>query len=115
MLSSVYFGQTQDETYEFLYVDEIPKFDYKGIELSEYLYENIEYLKKFDIEGRVIASFVIDEKGKVCDVEVIKSITEICSDAVVKVLSSMPKWKPGKVNGKPVRVRLYITIVFRLL
>lgn len=108
----------QDEkdktTYQYLFVDEVPKFGEKGGDFSDYLYENIKLPKNFSDKDKILVSFVIDEKGKVCDVEIIKSYSAIFNDAVIEVLSSMPKWKPGKLKGEFVKVQLYLELVFKL-
>jgi hypothetical protein len=54
-------------------------------------------------------------KKSVCDVKIIKGSTDICKNAVIEVISSMPKWKPGKYKGEFVRVRLYITNDFKII
>lgn len=114
MWTSISYSQN-DTTYEFLYVDEIPKFENNGIELAKYIDENLKLPQFFSWEDKAITSFIIDENGSICDIRIIKSYTDIFKNAVVDVLSHMPKWKPGIKNGKYVRVRLYITVEFKTL
>ncbi|MDP4246810.1 MAG: TonB family protein, partial [Bacteroidota bacterium] len=66
--------------------------------------------------GTVRVSFIVDEKGKVTDVHLLgdrRSATSL-DDQVVKVISNMPAWTPGKVKGKNVKTRLELPIVFEL-
>lgn len=115
ILFSVHYSQTKNDVYEFLMVDEIPKFEGNGMDLSEYLIANLIHPKFFSGDDEVVTSFVIDENGNVCNIKVIKYYTEISKNAVIKALSSMPHWKPGRYKGKHVRVRLYITVNFKMI
>lgn len=66
------------------------------------------------IRGRVQVSFVIDEKGKVRDVEVVKGVHPSLDNEAVRVIEASPDWKPGVLGGKPVRSRLSLYIEFKL-
>lgn len=66
------------------------------------------------IRGRVQVSFVIDEKGKVRDVEVVKGVHPSLDNEAIRVIEASPDWKPGLMNGKPVRSRLSLYIEFKL-
>lgn len=114
VLSSISYSQTKNPVYNFLVVDEIPKFDGN---VSEYLTTTAYSIlpRFFSGDDEVIASFVVDEEGNVCDIKAIKYNLEICKDAVIKALSSMPKWKPGIYKGERVNVRLYVTVTFRII
>jgi len=105
-----------DTTYQYLLVDEVPRFGEKGLDLFKYLYDDIysKLPKNFGGTDKVLASFVVDTNGEINDVNIIKSYTNICEDAVKNALSTMPKLKPGKLDGKFVRVRLFIELVFKL-
>lgn len=59
-------------------------------------------------------SFVVTKKGKVTDVHVVKSPDEGFNEEVVRVIESMPKWKPARVKGKKVACRMNLPILFRL-
>ena len=75
-------------------------------------------LKKYDISQyrgkpvRVLARFVVDTDGSIDDVEIVKPGRKLMNDAVVAVLKGMPKWKPGTIDGKPVRVRYTLPVRF---
>src|SRR5688572_2055554 len=64
-----------------------------------------EEARKNKIEGKVIVQFIINEDGTCSDFEVIKGIGYGCDEAAVEAFKKMPKWNPGLVNGKPVKVR----------
>ncbi|MBR5925233.1 MAG: TonB family protein [Bacteroidales bacterium] len=66
------------------------------------------------IRGRVQVSFVIDEKGKVRDVQVVKGVHPSLDNEAIRVIEASPDWKPGLMNGKPVRSQLSLYIEFKL-
>lgn len=66
------------------------------------------------IRGRVQVSFVIDEKGKVRDVRVVKGVHPSLDEEAVRVIEASPDWKPGKLGGKPVRSQLTLNVEFKL-
>jgi len=66
------------------------------------------------IQGRVVCSFVVEEDGTVSNLEVIKHIDPALDKEAVRVLSQMPKWNPGTIQGQAVRVKYTVPITFRL-
>ena len=66
------------------------------------------------IQGRVVVSFIVEKDGSLTDIKVEKSIDPLFDKEAVRVVKSMPKWKPGMYRGKPARVKYYIPISFRL-
>jgi protein TonB len=98
-------------------VEEMPEFPGGQSALMKYLSENIRYpviAQENGIEGRVICSFVVERDGSITDVQVVRGVDPSLDREAVRVIQSMPKWKPGKQRGKPVRVRFTLPIVFRL-
>lgn len=69
---------------------------------------------KEGIQGRVMVNFVVDEKGKVGNVRVVKGVDELLDDEAVKVISASPDWKPARVNGKKVKCEMSVYVEFRL-
>ena len=101
----------------FVVVEEMPEFPGGQSALMKYLSENIRYpviAQENGIEGRVICSFVVERDGSITDVQVVRGVDPSLDKEAVRVIQSMPKWKPGKQRGKPVRVRFTLPIVFRL-
>jgi protein TonB len=85
--------------------------------LGKYLNKNLRYpasARRMGIEGQVFVSFVIDKEGKISDIQVVKGISADCDKEAVRVVSSMPNWKPGKQNGRPVKSRFVLPIRFKL-
>lgn len=66
------------------------------------------------ISGRVNVTFVIERDGRITDVRVLRGVESSIDKEAVRVVSSMPKWNPGKQRGKPVRVRFNLPINFTL-
>ena len=85
--------------------------------LDRWVYEYIKYPEsavKNGIQGRVIVEFVVDKKGKVTDVQIVKGLDEEIDANVIKVISASPKWKPAKIRGREVSVRISVPIEFKL-
>ena len=66
------------------------------------------------IQGRVIVQFVINADGSIVDPQVIKPVNPYLDKEALRVVSTMPKWKPGEQDGKKVRVRFTLPVTFRL-
>ena len=99
-------------------VEECPEFPGGDRALSHYLLQNIRYPKVSrdnNSQGRVDVRFVINTDGTIQDVEVVKSSGDYFLDKeAVRLVKSMPKWKPGRINAKPVCVRYVLPVNFRL-
>ena len=98
-------------------VEVMPEFPGGTSEMMTYLSGNIKYpeeAKEKGISGRVFLSFVIEKDGAVSNVKVAKGIGKECDDEAVRVVKAMPKWKPGLMKGKPVRVSYMLPIFFKL-
>lgn len=86
--------------------------------LMDFLKENIKYPEQAEregIEGRVVAGFIVERDGSVSNIEIIKSVHPLLDAEVVRVMSLMPNWIPGRQNGQPVRVKYSLPITFRLM
>lgn len=85
--------------------------------LRKWVYVYMKYPKEAvrdGIQGSVLVSFVIDAKGKVTDVKVLKGVDPLLDDEAVRVISASPDWKAGKVDGKKVKSELTLYVDFRL-
>ncbi len=97
-------------------LDKQPSFQGKGREaFSKWISAHLVYpedAKKAHIDGTVMVKFVIGKNGGVQEVEVVKGAYPSLNDEAVRVIKSSPKWKPGIVDGHPVRVTFTIPVVF---
>lgn len=106
---------SNDFVYEM--VEELPSYPGGMGELFGFLAGNIKYPEDAIAqgqEGRVMVSFVIKADGSISDVKVASGVCESLDREAVRVVKTMPKWTPGKQNGKAVNVRFSIPITFRL-
>ena len=70
--------------------------------------------RKKGVQGRVIVSFVVEKDGTLSQAKVVRSIEANLDEESLRVVKSMPRWNPGRQNGKAVRVKYTVPIVFRL-
>ncbi|WP_207432709.1 TonB family protein [Sabulibacter ruber] len=88
--------------------EQMPEFPGGQSAMLKYLTDNFQIKPDFTVDslsGTMVASFVISKEGKVTQVEVVKKLVPSLDAELVRVISSMPLWKPGKQNGEPVAVR----------
>ena len=99
-------------------VEDQPEFPGGMQALMKYLRDNIKYpsiSRQNNSQGRAYINFVVNTDGSITDVEVMKSTNDVYLDKeAVRVVSGMPKWKPGKQQGKTVRVKYTLPVMFRL-
>lgn len=101
----------------FLVVENEPEFLGGKDSLYAYIARNIVYpeaAKKEKIEGQVYVSFIVEKDGQVSSVKLLRDIGGGCGEEAIRVVKSMPKWKPGTQRGKPVRVQYHIPLHFIL-
>ena len=110
--------EEEDEEVIFVVVESMPEFPGGQQALFKYLAENVKYpviAQENGIQGRVICQFVVNKDGSIVDVVAVRSSGEPSLDKeAIRVIQSMPKWKPGKQRGKPVRVKYTVPVNFRL-
>ncbi len=101
----------------FLSVEENPEFPGGPGKLLEFVQKNLKYpmmARESDIQGRVFVGFVVEKDGSITNVRVLRGIGGGCDEEAVRVVQSLPKFKPGKQRGNPVRVAYTLPIVFKL-
>ena len=100
------------------YVTEIgPEFPGGPQALLDYLKANVNYpaqCREAKIQGRVLINFVVQKDGSIKNVSVLKSVHPLLDEEARRVISTMPKWKPGMEHGTPVRVQYTVPVNFRL-
>ena len=110
-------AQTKKNDMVFDVVEVMPQFPGGQIAMLKYIMENIKYPEqamKEGIQGRVAVRFIVEKDGSISDVKPILSVHPLLNKEAVRVVESMPKWTPGKQNGKPVRVRFNLPVMFKL-
>lgn len=98
-------------------VEQMPAFPGGQSELMSYLGKNIKYptiAQENGTQGRVIIQFVVERDGSITDVRIARGVDPYLDKEAVRVVKSMPKWIPGKQNGKAVRVKFTVPVMFRL-
>jgi protein TonB len=98
----------------FTYVEQMPE---AGFDINAYLSKTIQYppsAREANISGRVVLKFVVDENGNIGNIQVVKGIGGGCDEEAKRAVAAMPKWKPGKSNGKPVKVYFTLPVKFSL-
>lgn len=101
----------------FTVVEKQPEFPGGTAELFKYLSKAIKYpviAQENGIQGRVVCSFVVNRDGSIVDIQVMRGVDPSLDKEAIRVISEMPKWKPGEQRGKPVRVRFILPVQFRL-
>ena len=101
----------------FMVVEDQPEFPGGTAALLEYLRKNIKYpaiCRENNIQGRVLVTFIVNKDGAIVEPEVVKSVNPSLDKEALRVISSMPNWKPGSQRGKPVRVKYTVPVNFRL-
>ena len=115
--SPIVVQEENDEQEVFTVVEDMPEFPGGMEALLTYLSKNIKYpsiAQENNIQGRVIVEFVVNKDGSIVEPKVIKSLDSSCDKEALRVVAAMPKWKPGKQRGKPVRVKYTVPVMFRL-
>lgn len=96
--------------------DEMPQMHGGNQALMQYLTKNVKYPAasiKNKEQGRVVTQMVIGVDGSISDVRIVKSVSPLLDAEALRVIRSMPKWEPGKQNGKPIAVVYTIPVDFR--
>ena len=109
--------EPEEEQQIFQVVENMPEFPGGTQALLQYLKKNIKYptiCQEQGIQGRVVVQFVVNKDGSIVDPEVIKPINPYLDKEALRVVSTMPKWKPGEQRGKPVRVKFTLPVQFKL-
>ena len=110
-------GQTETEIFEGFNVHKMPSFPGGEAELLRFIQEHIRYperAREANIEGTVALSFVIDEQGQITDIRILRDIGGGCAQEAIQTIRKMPRWMPGEMAGRPVKVRMTLPVRFRL-
>ena len=101
----------------FTVVEQQPEFQGGQAAMYAWLGKNIKYpaaAQRANISGKVFVSFTVNTDGSITDAQVLKGLGFGTDEEAVRVVKSMPKWKPGKQSGRSVRVKYNLPISFQL-
>ena len=106
------------ENIVYIVVESMPEFPGGQQAMMRYIGENIKYpvtAQEKGIQGRVICQFVVEKDGSITNIHAVRSSGDILLDQeAIRVLSTMPRWNPGKQSGNSVRVKYTVPVNFRL-
>jgi len=109
--------EEEEEVFNFYVLEDQPEFPGGNDAITSWIAKNTTYpeiAKDNGITGRVFVQFVIEKDGRVSQVKVMRAVDPYLDKEAVRVVQSMPKWKPGKQRGKPVKVSFQVPINFKL-
>ena len=110
-------SQAQQKNGIYTVSDVMPAFPGGNKAMSNYLAKNITYPKadrEQNKQGRVIVQFIVEPDGRLTDVRALRSPSAAMSEEAIRVFKNSPKWKPGRVNGKPVRAQYNVPVNFAI-
>lgn len=109
------FAET-DSSHIFVDYEENAQFPGGDKACMKWLQEHINYPKSCCVnipQGRVIVSFIVEKDGTLDSIKVLRSPDPLLSKEAIRVVKEMPKWKPGCWNGKAIRQRFFLPVIFR--
>lgn len=115
--SDIAIDEEDTEDHIFIIVEDMPEFPGGDAALLKYIGSHVKYpviCQENGIQGMVSVSFVINEKGEVTDVKAIRGNDPNLEREAVRVVQSLPKWKPGKQRGRAVKVSYSVPVRFKL-
>jgi protein TonB len=107
----------KEEETIFVAAEEMPEFPGGTAALVKFLSLNIKYpavAAETGIKGKVIVNFVVNKDGSITGAKILRSVDASLDKEALRVVNSLPRWKPGKQGGKPVRVAFSVPINFTL-
>jgi len=97
-------------------IKEMPEFPGGIDKMLQFIAENVHLPKcviAAQVEGRSIIEFTVEKDGTLSDFKVVRSLHKECDEEAIRVLKTMPKWKPGMERGKPVKIKYTVPVEFR--
>ena len=107
----------EDDEEFFMVVENMPEFPGGDLGLMKFIQKNVRspaIAKEYNITGKVYVSFIVDKQGSVTNVKIVRGVDKNLDAEALRVVSSLPSYKPGKQRGKAVRVMFTIPINFTL-
>ena len=97
-------------------IQQMPMFPGGQQALMNYLAENVHYtdeMAEICAQGRVIVTFIVEIDGSITEAKVVKSVHPLLDEEALRVVKAMPKWTPGSIDGKLMRNRYTMPVIFR--
>ena len=107
----------KDTNAPFIVVEQMPEFPGGDDSLRNFIRRTIKYpdlARESSVEGTVYINFIIEKDGSVSNPKILRGIGSGCDEEAIRVIKLMPRWIPGKQNGKTVRVQYNLPIKFKL-
>lgn len=101
----------------FFIAEEQPEFPGGNLALLKFLNQNVKYpviAIEHGISGKVTVTFVVNSDGTISDARILRGVDPALDKEALRLVNSLPRWKPGKMNGKPVRVSYSVPVKFFL-
>ncbi len=110
--------EKQGEEEVFVVVEQAASFPGGTEAMYKFISDNLQYPRlaiEKGIQGRVYVTFIVEKDGSITDIKVLRDIGDGCGDEVVRLVKTMPKWKPAKQRGKTVRQQFNLPVMFSLV
>lgn len=107
----------ESKVFDFVSIETQPSFPGGMDKFYKYLSDNAKYpedARKNNVQGKVFLSFIVEKTGDLSDIQVVRKLGSGTDEEAVRLLSNSPKWTPGIISGKPVRVKYNIPISFTM-
>jgi periplasmic protein TonB len=107
----------EEDTEVFVIVEDMPEFPGGELALRQWISNNVKYpviAAENGVQGRVYVTFVVDRDGSITNARIARGVDPSLDQEALRVVNNLPKWKPGKQRGKPVRVSYTVPINFQL-
>lgn len=109
--------EPEEDTEVFVIVEDMPEFPGGELALRQWISSNVKYpviAAENGVQGRVYVTFVVDRDGSISNARIARGVDPSLDQEALRVVNNLPKWKPGKQRGKPVRVSYTVPINFQL-
>ncbi len=110
-------AEVEEDNKPFLHVEVQPTFAGGTSEMYKFLSKTLKYpsaAQRANVEGKVFMTFIVERDGSITDVQVIKAVGFGLDEEATRAIKLMPKWIPGKQNGRNVRVKFTMPVIFKL-
>lgn len=104
----------QDNSKIFDVAEEMPSYPGGMGAMMSFIASNVKFPDgEYCAQGRVIVSFVVEKDGSLSNAKILRSVEYLLDQEAIRIVKSMPKWKPARQNGKVVRCKYTVPVVFR--